>query len=469
MMGHEGSPVTDRTHALAASLAGIRMEHLGASGAERLETLIIDHLACVSCGSALPWGVTLADWARTFRGAGRSLVFGSSLRVPAFVAGLVNATAAHGLEYDDTHDASLSHPGAAVVATGLAVGAELGSPGGEVLCAIAAGYEATARVGRATGPSVLERGYHPTALFGGFGAATTAARLHRIGAQGLMDAWGLLLSMAGGSMQFSQDPRGTVVKRLHGGFAAQHGILAAQLAAKGMKGPSRALDGRYGLLALFGGDDRDERWLVPSAGDELAIHQISLKPYPCCRLFHSTIDALRDLLGSLPAEASGIGRLVVGGPRVLPMQHMMRRPASPMAAQYSLPFCLGAALVNGPFAEKSYTEAHLADPRVLAVADRVDCIADEGMESAFPEHFGTWIELHMADGRVLRRERLDSLGTPAFPMSRADVLQKFRRVVPDAVTLDPGDVEAAVVALRDDGSVLRLSDLFERPVTRPLD
>lgn len=451
----------DRTRALADWVAAREYLDLHETDVEQLEILLLDHLACVLRGAYLPWGRALVDWARTYDGSGEAILIGTELRASALIAGFVNATAAHGLEYDDTHDASLSHPGAAVVAAGLAVGTEVGATGHQVLRAIAAGYEVTARVGRATGPSVLERGFHPTALFGGFGAATTAALLHGLDATGLCDTWGLLLSMAGGSMQFSQDPRGTVVKRLHGGYAAQHGILAAQLAAHGLAGPAQALDGVYGLANLFGSVDRRIEWLVPQQGDRLAINQISLKPYPCCRLFHSSIDALRDILGTLPCDVQNVAAIAVGGPKVLPLQHMMRRPTSAMAAQYSLPFCLGVAAVRGPHGEEAFEEARLGDDEVLAVADRVQCVADEAMERAFPEHFGTWVEVRFNDGSSVRRERLDSLGTPAYPMSRGDVLDKFRRLAGACpVGIDDHTVDVAVAALRHDGPVARLTRHF---------
>jgi 2-methylcitrate dehydratase PrpD len=459
----QGDAPIDRTRLLANWVTERSFVDLREADVEQLEILVLDHLACVLRGSFLPWSRALIDWAKTYDGSGEAVLFGTELRTSALIAGFVNATAAHGLEYDDTHDASLSHPGAAVVATGLAVGTEVGATGKQVLQAIASGYEVTARVGRATGPSVLERGFHPTALFGGFGAATTAAILHGLDATGLCDTWGLLLSMAGGSMQFSQDPRGTVVKRLHGGYGAQHGILAAQLAARGLAGPAQALDGFYGLARLFGSDDRQTDWLVPEPGDRLAINQISLKPYPCCRLFHSTIDALRDILGVLPCDVQKVASISVGGPKVLPLQHMMRRPASAMAAQYSLPFCLGVAVMRGPYGEDSFDEASLGDPDVLAIADRVECVTDEVMERAFPEHFGTWVEVRFIDGTSVRRDRLDSLGTPAHPMSRGDVLHKFRRLARACpIEIDDHTVDVAVAALRHDEPVARLTRHFSQ-------
>lgn len=416
---------TDLTRQLATWVCERRFADLGDESVAQLERLLIDHLACASGGAYLPWGRNLVNWAAPYAGTGASRIIGSATSTSAPIAAFLNATAAHGMELDDTHDASLSHPGAAVMATALAVGADTNAKSEDILTAMAVGYEMTCRAGMATGASILEYGFHPTALFGGFGASAAAAYLYGLDSQGLEDAWGLLLSMIGGSAQFSQDPRGTVVKRLHGGFGAKNGILAAQLARQGLSGPARAFDGRFGLIALFGQGDSLPEKLDPDDGAPLAIHRISLKPYPCCRLFHSTIDAMREILGELPyADNDAITEIHVGGPNVLPEQHMIRRPESMMAAQYSLPYSIGAALERGPYDISAFEEETLAHPVREAIADKVSCVADEAMQAAFPDHFGTWIEFRFADGSSKRVEKLDSYGTPSAPMSTADIVSK---------------------------------------------
>lgn len=414
----------DRTAALAHWAAGFAPAALTAADLAQLRLLLIDNAGVTLRGMALPWGEALTAWARPFRGQGQCRIYGTPLTAPPNVAGLVNATAAHGLELDDTHDESITHPGAVVIATAMAVGAAEHRSGAEVLAAIAVGYEVMARVGMATGAGhILEHGWHPTALFGGFGAAATTARLMGLDAGGMMDAWGLMLSMAGGSMQFSQDPARTTVKRLHGGYGAHNGIMAAQLAAQGIAGPRQAFDGRYGLCNIFGAAPDTAR-LVPGRGEPLQIHRISLKPYPCCRLFHSTIDALREVTDGFALPQERIARLIVGGPDALLTQHMLTRPTSMMAAQYSLPFTLGAALVHGPMSYDAFADGNLGDAAVLSLADRVGAEADAAMQAAFPAHFGSWVELQLADGGRRRAEVLDSYGTVANPMPRTAVEEK---------------------------------------------
>ncbi len=415
----------DLTRPLAEYLIDFGSNDLTDEDRHQLEILVIDHLACAAGGAYLPWGRNLAAWAAPYEGSGKARLIGDGTALSAPIAAFVNATAGHGMELDDTHDPSLTHPGAAVVATAFAVGAETGAAADDMLAAMAMGYEATARAGMATGHSILERGFHPTALFGGFGAATTAAKLYGLDARGLEAAWGLLLSMIGGSCQFSQDPEGTVVKRLHGGFGAKNGIMAAQFAKHQISGPARALDGTYGLINLFGEEDRLPAKLNPNDGAALAIHRISLKPYPCCRLFHSTIDALRDIVGELPlASHDHIKAIRVGGPNVVPTQHMERRPTSMMSAQYSLPYVMAAVIDQGAYDAAVYEEANLNEPRRHAIVDKVEGFADAEIQDAFPDHFGSSVEVEFSDGRTEKIVRLDSLGTPTFPMPLDDVIGK---------------------------------------------
>ena len=365
------------------------------------------------------------------------------------------------MELDDTHDESLSHPGAPVIATALAVGGATGASGGAVIAAIVAGYEVMARAGMAAGAAdVIEHGFHPTALFGGFGAATAAARLYGLDAAGMAQAWGLVLSAAGGSMQFSQDASGTTVKRLHAGYGAQHGTMAAEHARLGIAGPAQAFDGRYGLCALFGRNPQPER-LEREAGAPFQIHRISLKPYPCCRLFHSTIDALRDVTEDFSTPEEAIAGITVGGPEILVSQHMLRRPQSVMAAQYSLPYALGASIVCGPGRYEGYEEERLADPHILALADRVDAVADDAMQAAFPAHFGSWVELAAADGTRRRTEVLDSRGTPARPLAADAIADKIGGLLAAmGGAPEVADLVDAVWSLDEPGGLERLARLL---------
>ena len=226
-------------------------------------------------------------------------------------------------------------------------------------------------------------------------------------------------------MQFSQDASGTTVKRLHAGYGAQHGTMAAEHARLGIAGPAQAFDGRYGLCALFGLNPQPER-LEREAGGPFQIHRISLKPYPCCRLFHSTIDALRDVTEDFTTPEDAIAGITVGGPEIMVTQHMLRRPRSVMAAQYSLPYGAGREhrlrALAATRAMRRRDSPIRASSRSPTVSMRLPTNA---MQAAFPAHFGSWVELASPDGKRRRIEVLDSRGTPARPLTADAIADKI--------------------------------------------
>lgn len=414
----------DRSRSLAEELTALRYADLSEQDVEQTQKLILDYMGVAFGGCDLPWARALREWAGRFEATGRAGVLGSRMRVSAHIAALVNGATAHGYELDDTHDASTSHPGGVVISAAFAAAAQSGAGGEDLLAAIVAGYEAMARIGMAANaPEGMEAGFHPTAILGGFGAAAAAARLYGIGTGGMLTAWGHTLSLTGGSMQFSDEPAGTMVKRCHAGYAAMNGVLAAELAAAGLSAPQRALDGKYGYIRLYGRHPAPEK-LEKAAGAPLEINRISLKPYSCCRLFHSLIDGLGEVTDGYASDLDSIRSIHVRGPQAIPDQHMLRRPSSVMAAQYSLPFVVGATLVFGPRRYDAYREDHLDHPGILAVADRVEASADAEIERHFPEHFGTAVDMTFADGTTRSATVLDSIGTPARPMSIEDVKAK---------------------------------------------
>lgn len=255
-------------------------------------------------------------------------------------------------------------------------------------------------------------------------------------------------------MQFSQEPDGADVKRMHAGYAARNGVQAAQMAQIGIGAPSRSVDGRYGFLSLFG-EGNDSAHLLTAPVPRLAIHDVSLKPYACNRLLHSMIDALRELTG-FDLQPQAVTRLVVRGPRKLVDQHVIRRPKTPMAAQYSLPFTVGAAFVFGPENLSAYDVQNLDDGRVLEWADKTEVLEDAELEAKFPEHFGTKVELTMASGELRSLCVLDSVGTPRRPMDRASIKVKMRSLLSGHTGKDFERLVSAVETLGATDTTARL-------------
>lgn len=425
--------------ALAEDLIALDAGRLTADDVGQLKRLILDHAAVTLCGSVQPWGRKLTDWARAYGGQGRAVLVGSGGRASAATAGLVNGTSAHGYELDDTHEYSRSHPGAVVITAALAVGTERKSSGRDVMASIVAGYEAMTRLGMAAGAlATTATGFHATCLYGPFGAAAAAARLMGLDAGQLAQAWGIALSMTGGSSQFAFEPKGTMVKRMHGGIPAQNGIVAAQLASLGVAGPVRAFEGENGFFHLYGRDP-DPSLLMRRAGEPFQIHKMSFKPYSCCRKFHSLIDALETATDGFKLDPQSIDRITVYSPTGSIEKHQMKRPDSVMAAQYSMPYIVGATLAYGSRRFDAYGPDHHGDKRILDIVDRVDAELDTSLDRYVPDAMPNRVTVRLRDGSERKETVIVSTGSPERPLSMSDVAEKARALlamVDPAIDLD---------------------------------
>ncbi len=414
----------DRTQALCAFLASLRFEAIPSATIERAKDLVLDHLGVALHSTELPWTRIVRAYAVAAGGNAESTVYGHPQRVGRGVAALANGTAAHGIGLDDTHDASLCHPGAVVISAALSVAEALGAHPRDFLVAVVAGYEAQCRAGAAA-IGALSRGFHPTASTGVFGAAAAVAHLLKLPPLRHQWAFGLAASAASGVMQFAEDGEGNMVKRIYGGMPAQNGIMAAELAAAGLTGPRGALDGRFGFIATFAGSG-DATLLTSELGTAWAVDQISIKRYACCRFFHSAMDALRECREEIGFQPEDVEAVAVQTTRSAIESHMNYRPQSVMAAQYSWPYAIAAAALLTPEDPRSFSEASIADPRMAAYMDRVSVQADPELERHVPGKMPASIRITLRDGRIAERLRLEPAGSASDPIDRNGIVSKFR-------------------------------------------
>lgn len=444
------------THQLVASALAIDGSALPAEIIERTKDLIVDHVGVAIRGSSELWTRIVREQVLAEHAAPVSSLHGGGFS-SARNAALANGTAAHALELDDTHDRSLTHPGAVVIAAALATAQANGAGGTAMIAAIVAGYEMQCRLGIHLGQAMIERGVHPTAALGVFGAVAAAGHILALDEKSMTCAFGIAASMSAGLMQFSQDPSGTMVKRLYGGLPAERGVLAAQLASAGYTGPRASIEGTFGVARVLASRAITElRETGRDAGYQIA--EVSIKLHACCRNFHALIDAVRDCRQQRAINPDEIERVEVYGPRAMIDHHLERRPRSTMAAQYSLPFTTAVALLSDTTSPSSFQPDQLERTDLLAVADRIVSVYDAEFEAAFPAHFGGGISIRFRDGSRLSRRVLDSDGTPAKPANRSVVHAKFRAMTVGALTEGQQQgLLAAIATLHHAGSLAALN------------
>jgi len=454
-----GAEALGATEALAAFAASIELDRVPAHVVERTKDLVLDHLGVSLYGTVLPWTRMVRDFVIAEGGAPQSSIYASQ-HVPMRAAALVNGAAAHAIELDDTHDESLSHPGSVVIPAALAVAEHLDRSGSDFLAAVIAGYDAQCRVGSAIGHDLLSRGFHPPSTCGVYGATAAAGRLLDFDTSTMVSAIGSATSMISGTLQFTEDPAGTMIKRLHTGLPAERGVMSALLAQKGFLGPRQGVEGRYGFARVFTGRQDLDR-ITSELGQRFEVERITVKLYACCKLFHSMLEAIGNCRADRAFTAEEVIAIVPFGPRLMIETHMEYRPASTMAAQYSLPYACAAAIALDPSSPDSFAPEVLDRPDLLRLADLVEPVVDARLEAIFPRKMAGGVRIRLRDGRELTSTVIDSRSSPERPIGRSDVIDKFTRLTASLLTPDKQQrIVDAVVALDRARSVRDLAALL---------
>ncbi|MFQ5861196.1 MAG: MmgE/PrpD family protein, partial [Dehalococcoidia bacterium] len=284
------------------------------------------------------------------------------------------------------------------------------------------------RLGYALDPhGTLERGFHPTGVCGIFGAVVTAARLLGLDTQATTWALGIAGSQTAGSMEYLA--QGSWTKRMHPGWAAHSGILAALLAREGFTGPSTIFEGRDGFFHGYSSASEPPRALE-ELGELFFITRCTIKPYASCRYTHGPIDCLLRLKrehGIRPQEIAQVTVPVLkaGWNIVVAPEERKRDPQSIVDAQFSMPFGAAVALLYSHAFLEEYSEERLSSPEVREMMDKVRCVQDPALEEHFPARWPAWAEIETRDGRRFSTRTDYPKGDPENPLTWDELKGKF--------------------------------------------
>jgi len=336
-----------------------------------LRLSLFDWAACGIAGASEPVAklvraMVLDETGNT--GLGEAALFGDPARVPARGAALVNGTASHALDYDDTHFGHIGHPSVAVLPAALAVAQRVGADGGVFLQAGLIGAELSIRVGQWLGRAHYQAGFHQTATAGSFGAAAAAARLLGCDRAQMAQALGLVSTRAAGlKSQF-----GTMGKPYHAGLAAAAGVEAALLAKAGFQGRADGLDCPQGFGPTHAGEA--DPTALDGLGAEYRFLTISHKFHACCHGTHAALEALAELADGDPAEIERVEIAI--HPRWRAVCDIAC-PETALEAKFSYRLTAAMALAGrDTSALASFSAAACRDPALLRLRDRVTVTDD---------------------------------------------------------------------------------------------
>ena len=381
---------------------------------------ILDAVGVTLAGSLEPAPRIVRRVLRIADCGGKALIFGTDHRTSSLNASLVNGTASHVLDFDDCSNTMGGHPSVPILAALFALADERSVSGRDFIVAYVAGYETETRVARGVNFYHYEKGWHPTATLGTFGAAAASAKLLALDAERISIALALGVSMAAGvKANF-----GTMTKSFHVGQCSRNGVLAALLADEGFTANPEAFEHKQGFLTVFNGPrDFDAAKILDHWADPLDIIKpgVAIKQYPCCGSTHPAVDAMIEIHDAHEIDPDKVAKVVVWvHPRRL--AHTNRpEPHSALEAKFSVQYCAARALMHGKVTLEHFQGDAYRDPDVVRLLQRVQAAPYTEKQFDSANHFGGEAKVTMKDGRTYCAKVDSALGrtsTNPIPLDR---------------------------------------------------
>jgi len=423
--------INDPLVILGHAAAQLKLENLPAEVLFRAKQRVLDTIGCLVAGYEGGIAEEIRDYVLAQGGTAEATLLPGGQKTTASLVGLAHSTYIHGLELSDAAPRGTAHPGNEIIPAVLAVAERRGLGGAAIIPAVVAGYEVEIRIGRALFPSAFYRGWWTPGLLGAIGPAVAAGHVMGLDAAGFHNALGIVLNLAPTAM-IRANEEGNSIKWLIGGQACSAGLLAAEMASRGIQG-MREME--RGWLRVIGNEIFPERLTEGIAPDgsftqwEL-LSGVVTKHYATVGPLFSALDATFDLI-----KEHGIGADAVEDIQVDCMRRTAvfntRHPENEIAARASLPYCLGVALCLRDPAQllgPAFRPEVLSNRAVYAMADKVRIVENEDYEKQYPARSLARVTLRLRDGNVHSKEVDRTERGRYLNPTDADIEDKFRAI-----------------------------------------
>jgi len=415
------------TQELASYCYNLKFQQLPEEVVDRVKYFFLDFIGVCIRGSQEDSSKSIYRFVRE-TGRQGGVVIGTKERAPHLYSALANGTSGHAIEMDDVNNESSLHPGVVVFPAALAMSEKIGSSAKRFIEAAILGYEVMIRLGKAAGAeNSYKRGFHPTGTCGSFGSSMAASKILGLDEDGLLSALGIAGSQAAGSMEYLA--QGAWTKRFHAGWAAHSGMIAAQLAQKGFRGPTSIIEGRDGFLHAYS-NGADPSKVLEGLGSGFEILRTSVKPHGCCRYMQPPIDAVLRIVkenGLLAEkiEKVRVGILRAGAHLIAEPFEEKYAPQSIVDAQFSMPFGAAVAVLYRKAGLGEFQLSRIHSEEVKQMMKRVECVTDPDLEKTFPKQWCATAEIITKDGRRYFTKVEYCKGDPENPLSWEELIEKF--------------------------------------------
>lgn len=451
------------TRRISDFVASLWFEDLEADIVERVKLTVLDTVGVVLAARETGLGRRVVRASLLLNRGAEARVIGSGEPSSAAGAALANGTLSDILEAQDGWRFGGLHP-CVVIPAALAMAERERRGGRDLIASIVAGYEVANRFAATVHPHHMAKGYMPNGTAGSIGCAAVAGRLLALSADGIAHALGIagfLLPVSTAENLYC----GYSIKPFHTGAAARTGIEAALLAREGFEAcPVEGSPGRgRGCLEIMTGMDPDFGTVAEDLGERFTIRETYFKFFPACRLGQGAIEAAMEIAAAPGFDVGSVRRVTVRiyahAARLLDRYLELGSPMG--AAQFSLPYCVAAALKDGSYGLPQLAPDRLSDPALFELARKVSVVADEAMTRRYPETTPARVDVELAEGTVLSGTVEMPKGDPRRGTTTRDLFDKFHGLVdPLAGEAAAARILDAVMSLEDVGDLGRLTDVL---------
>ena len=444
---------------LADRLARFRLRDVPRDVIDHAKLILLDTVGAMLAASNPKYSATriLTDFAKRLGGRPESSLVGQGLKTSCVNASLVNGTLGYYCDIEPHHVGGILHAPAVMVPTSLAVAEKEGGSGRQFLEAIILGIEVTCRVSYALNPVALyNRGFHPSAICGAFGAAAAAGKLFRLNTSRFGIALGLAMQQASGLLAWASDHTENS-RPLNPGLAARNGTTAAYLASLGFGGPPTPFEGKYDAYTAFSGERHPDA-LLDEWGKHFYLPEFAYKLYSSCSFTHPGLDALLAIARQhdlSPADVQGIVlRFPKSGAHMIDNNELKSH-----CAQYILP----VGLVFGGVTIDDILEDRLRHPDVARLRAATRMVADPELDGGWPEVYASIVEVTTSDGRRLSTRVDHARGTMENPLTPDEIHRKYLKLATTVTTAAHAEqIVEAVRQIDRSSEVTRLAALLRR-------
>lgn len=435
-----------------------------ADTAEKAKKVIADTYAVLLAGVSSEVSEPMMRYVEQSRESGPSPILGTGITASAETAALVNGTFGHALDYDDVLSMMPAHPSVVIVAALLASLNGQRVSGKDMLEAYVIGVEVGGKIGVGMTNGHYQRGFHATGTLALFSALSALAKLHKLDAPTIQQAFGIAGSMASGLRRNF----GTMTKPLHSGLAARSALTAVRLAMCGFTAAPDIMEAKAGFFSSYGVAESDPDITASGLGQPFVVSDpgIAVKKFPCCYATHRAIDGVLTLRERMGFDAGMVDKVICkmppGGMHVLTYP----RPVTGLEGKFSLEYSIAAGVLDGKFSLWSFSDEAVRRKEITTLYEKIDAAEDVSSRGDDPQFDNrssgsrgfVQVEVRLRDGRSDRMRIDKAPGAPSRELTWDDLHAKFMDCAKQAPRITDAKAREAFAAIQ---SLENVSDIGE--------